>query len=125
MVVVMPAGHTRTAAGSGRVGGRTLRSRGDFLGSVVPYAEKRYRVVSGRENTAIAGLSMGGGQTLDIATSHLDKFGYVGVFSSGLFGVFVIPGPRHPAAPAWSKGSSEWEKRQTLRRSLTSRPGRG
>ena len=50
-----------------------------------------------REHRAIAGLSMGGGQTLNIAIAHLDKFGYIGVFSSGLFG---IAGPRRPGAEA-------------------------
>ena len=76
----------------------------------MPYMERHYRVAGGRENTAIAGLSMGGGQTLDIAIANGAKFGYVGVFSSGLFGVFTIPGRGAPP-PAWTKGSSEWERR--------------
>jgi enterochelin esterase family protein len=111
MIVVMPAGHTRVPAGAGVVSADANAAfSGDFMGSVVPYIEQHYRVASGRDNTAIAGLSMGGGQTLDIATANGAKFGYVGVFSSGLFGVFAIPG-RGAAPPAWSKGSSEWEKR--------------
>jgi enterochelin esterase-like enzyme len=110
MIVVMPAGHTRTPAGAGVVSAEANAAfSGDFLGSVVPYIEQHYRVATGRENTALAGLSMGGGQTLDIATAHLAKFGYVGVFSSGLFGVFT--GERGAPPPAWSKGSSDWEKR--------------
>jgi enterochelin esterase family protein len=40
-----------------------------------------------RKSTAIAGLSMGGAQTLDIAIQNLEDFGYVGVFSSGVFGI--------------------------------------
>jgi enterochelin esterase family protein len=111
MIVVMPAGHTRVPAGAGVVSADANAAfSGDFMGSVVPYIEQHYRVASGRDNTAIAGLSMGGGQTLDIATANGAKFGYVGVFSSGLFGVFAIPGRGAPP-PAWSKGSSEWEKR--------------
>src|SRR3712207_8824580 len=39
----------------------------DFTRDVVPYVERNYRVMKGRENRAIAGLSMGGGQTLNIA----------------------------------------------------------
>jgi enterochelin esterase family protein len=39
-----------------------------------------------RNGRAIAGLSMGGGQTLNIAIPNLDKFAYVGVFSAGLSG---------------------------------------
>ena len=111
MIVVMPAGHTRGAAGAGVVStDANAAFSGDFLGSIVPYVEQHYRVAAGRDNTAIAGLSMGGGQTLDIATANGAKFGYVGVFSSGLFGVFTAPGRGAPP-PAWTKGSSEWEKR--------------
>jgi len=85
MIVVMPAGHTRTPAGAGVVSADANAAfSGDFLGSVVPYIEQHYRVATGRENTALAGLSMGGGQTLDIATTNGAKFGYVGVFSMGL-----------------------------------------
>jgi enterochelin esterase-like enzyme len=110
MIVVMPAGHTPAAAGAGVVSADANAAfSGDFLGSVVPYVERHYRVSTGRENTALAGLSMGGGQTLDIATTNGAKFGYVGVFSSGLFGVFT--GGRGAPPPAWSKGSSDWEKR--------------
>jgi enterochelin esterase-like enzyme len=111
MIVVMPAGHTRGPAGAGVVSADANAAfSGDFTGSVMPYIEQHYRVASGRDNTAIAGLSMGGGQTLDIATANGGKFGYVGVFSSGLFGVFAVPGRGAPP-PAWTKGSSDWEKR--------------
>ncbi len=111
MVVVMPAGHTPApAAGNPVSASANAAFAGDFLGSVVPYVEKHYRVATDRASTAIAGLSMGGGQTLDIAASRLDKFGYVGVFSSGLFGVFSIPGRGAPPPAPWSPGSSDWEK---------------
>ena len=52
----------------------------------MPYVEKNFRVLPGRESHAIAGLSMGGGHTLAIGLPHLDKFSYVGVFSSGFLG---------------------------------------
>ena len=71
MIVVMPAGHTRRAAGAERRSpGANAAFAGDFVGSVVPYIEQHYRVATERDNTAIAGLSMGGGQTLDIAMAH-------------------------------------------------------
>ena len=110
MIVVMPAGHTPAPSTSVVSADANAAFSGDFMGSVVPYIEQHYRLAGGRDNTAIAGLSMGGGQTLDIATANGAKFGYVGVFSSGLFGVFTAPGRGAPP-PAWSKGSSEWEKR--------------
>jgi enterochelin esterase-like enzyme len=91
MLVVMPAGHT----GAFRFGPRGDRSfdrqmdefSEDFLKDVKPYIEKNYRVLADRAHRAIAGLSMGGAQTLNIAFSHLDDFAYVGVFSSGVFGI--------------------------------------
>lgn len=52
---------------------------------VVPFIEKTYRVKTGKENRAIAGLSMGGGHTVTATTEYPDVFGYIGVFSAGLF----------------------------------------
>ena len=60
----------------------------------MPYLEKHYRVFTDRARTAIAGLSMGGSQTLNISIPHLDRFAYVGVYSSGLIGEF--PGAAGP-----------------------------
>ena len=49
----------------------------------MPYVEKNYRVFTDRANRAIAGLSMGGGQTYYAAFNNIDKFAYVGSFSGG------------------------------------------
>jgi enterochelin esterase-like enzyme len=53
---------------------------------LIPMIDATYRTIPDREHRAMAGLSMGGGQTLGIGFAHLDKFGYLGVFSSGIFG---------------------------------------
>jgi enterochelin esterase-like enzyme len=58
----------------------------ELLKEVIPYVEKHYRVISNPDNRAIAGLSMGGGQTLRVATTHPDHFAYFAVWSAGLFG---------------------------------------
>jgi enterochelin esterase family protein len=55
-----------------------------LLKEVVPFVEWHYRVLSGRENRAIAGLSMGGGQTLRVLTTHPDQLVYVAIWSAGL-----------------------------------------
>jgi len=55
----------------------------DFNGDILPYVEKNYRVWTDRPRRAIAGLSMGGSQTLNAAFLNLAKFAYIGVFSSG------------------------------------------
>lgn len=85
MVVVMPAGHTRRGPG-GRGSGGADEFAQDFTQDIMPYVEANYRVKSGRENRAIAGLSMGGAQTLNIAMLKPESFAYIGVLSSGVFG---------------------------------------
>jgi enterochelin esterase family protein len=90
MIVAMPAGHTgsfrfRGAPGSGA--NRRDEFSEDFVHDLKPYVEKHYRVLADRAHRAIAGLSMGGMQTLNIAFGHLDDYGYIGVFSSGIFGI--------------------------------------
>ncbi|OGX83167.1 alpha/beta hydrolase [Hymenobacter coccineus] len=54
----------------------------DLLTDLIPYIEKTYKPLTTRENRAIAGLSMGGGQSLDFGLGNLDKFAWVGGFSS-------------------------------------------
>jgi enterochelin esterase-like enzyme len=54
----------------------------DLLKDIIPFMESHYSVVADREHRAIAGLSMGGGQSLDFGLAHLDTFAYVGGFSS-------------------------------------------
>jgi enterochelin esterase-like enzyme len=80
---------------------------------LMPFMEKNYAVATGRKNTAIAGLSMGGRESLYIGFTLPEKFGYIGAFSPapGIFayqnfGVsepglfteenFVLP-PEYPA----------------------------
>jgi len=64
----------------------TLQERftNELLKEVVPYVEKNFRVLPGRENRAIAGLSMGGGQTLRVVTTNPDQFAYAAVWSAGV-----------------------------------------
>ena len=89
MIVVMPAGHTGPFGIGTRGAGGAVNARGpgfeeDFVKDIRPYIEKHYRVIADRQHRAIAGLSMGGAQTLTISLNDLGEWGYVGVFSSGL-----------------------------------------
>ena len=107
MIVVMPAGHTRTQ------GNPSTSAFGDpfvndFVTDVMPYVEKNYRVFTDRADTAIAGLSMGGGQTLNVLMSHPERFAYVGVYSAGLF--FQVGGRGGAASPS-PLDQEELEKR--------------
>ena len=54
----------------------------DLLKDLIPFIEKKYPVLKDREHRAIAGLSMGGGQSLNFGLGNLDKFAWVGGFSS-------------------------------------------
>jgi enterochelin esterase family protein len=56
----------------------------ELLKEVVPTVEKTLRVREGAENRALAGLSMGGGQTTNVLTSHPDQFAYAGIWSAGV-----------------------------------------
>ncbi len=102
MIIVMPAGHTRRGAAAAGAIGRTATDEfvKDFVTDVMPYVEKNYRVLTDRSNTAIAGLSMGGNHALQVGIPHLSRFGYIGVYSSGLLGAFPgLGGGRRGAAP--------------------------
>lgn len=54
----------------------------DLLNDLIPFIEETYPVHTNRENRALAGLSMGGGQSLNFGLGNLDRFSWVGGFSS-------------------------------------------
>lgn len=58
----------------------------DLLHNVIPFVEKQYRALAKPDDRALAGLSMGGGQTLQIGLTHLDTFHSLGAFSAGMRG---------------------------------------
>jgi enterochelin esterase-like enzyme len=78
MIVVMPTGK-----GDGSDDFARFAAFEDILfNDLIPYIEKTYSVATDRENRAIAGLSMGGGQTFNFGFTHIDKFAYIGPFSA-------------------------------------------
>jgi len=89
MVVVMPAGHTGPFSFAMMNRGSSQPTRDefveDFLNDIKPYVEKNFRVFTDRQHRAIAGLSMGGTQSLNIAIPNLKEYSAIGVFSSGIF----------------------------------------
>lgn len=93
MILVLPNGNATTnTTGGGGPGGGGGRAAGfggwgkpfenDLLHDIIPYIEAHYSVKADRENRALAGLSMGGGQSLNIGLGHLETFAWVGGFSS-------------------------------------------
>ena len=79
----MPFGHA-VPFGSGRElqAKNTPLFEQDLLEETIPFVESKYRVAADSRNRAIAGLSMGGGQSLAIGLGHLDLFSAIGIFSS-------------------------------------------
>ena len=85
MIIVMPYGHVPRIEGENyRSRGRTNRFEKYLLNDLIPFVEGNYRVAKGSQNRAMAGLSMGGAQSIYIGLKHLDKFSAVGVFSMGV-----------------------------------------
>ncbi len=88
MIVVMPNGR---AMKDDRAGGNIMEPEKvqafatfeqDLLNDLIPFIEKEYPALTDREHRAIAGLSMGGGQSLNFGLGNLDRFAWVGGFSS-------------------------------------------
>lgn len=78
----MGAGARGPAAGARDFGGWGTPFDNDLLKDIIPYIESHYPVYADRERRALAGLSMGGGQALNIGLAHVDTFAWVGGFSS-------------------------------------------
>lgn len=98
MIVVMTNGNANQAGAQNEVspitstGGQDMasyqRTAGKFeehlVKDVVPFIEKNYRTLTGKDNRAIAGLSMGGGHTQTITNNNPGMFSYIGVYSMGI-----------------------------------------
>ena len=86
MIVVLPNGRAmKDDSATGDVYGKAAAFatfEQDLLKDLIPYVEKTYPVIKDSEHRAIAGLSMGGGQSLNFGLGNLDKFAWVGGFSS-------------------------------------------
>lgn len=63
-----------------------------LVADILPFVEKNYNVIKNRKGRAVAGLSMGGGQSFFIAFRNVNVFANVGIFSSGLIGSAAIGG---------------------------------
>ena len=86
MIVVMPNGRAATDVTVSTPWNQQFKAfevfENDLLKDIIPHIESRYSVKTGSGNRALAGLSMGGGQSLNFGLKHLDTFGWVGGFSS-------------------------------------------
>jgi enterochelin esterase family protein len=69
MIIVMPYGNVRPSP--------MADFTKDFINDIIPFVEANYPVVKGSRGRAVAGFSVGGGQTLNIGLTNTDKFSYV------------------------------------------------
>ena len=81
MIVVMPNGTIHTSSLEGEV---PLFAK-DLMNDIIPFIESNYRVIADKDHRALAGLSMGGLETLEAGLNNFRSFGYLWVLSSGWF----------------------------------------
>ncbi len=92
MIVVMeqgyatPPGVVQATATQGRGNGQPSVFEQVVVDDLIAMIDSNYRTLADRDHRAMAGLSMGGGQTLQITLTHMDKFSWIGSFSSPLRG---------------------------------------
>lgn len=98
MIIAMPFGQAvpRSASFEDLRTKNTPLFERDFFTDIMPLVESTYRIQADRGHRAMAGLSMGGGQTDQIGLNRLDLFSHIGIFSAGR-GDFA---ERHPALAA-------------------------
>jgi enterochelin esterase family protein len=83
MIVVMPFGHAVPFGAPREVQAKNTDTYEQYiLQDVMPLVRSKYRIIGTRDKTAIAGLSMGGGQAMGIGMKHLDLFSAIGSFSA-------------------------------------------
>jgi len=93
LIIVMPHGHaSRPGIKLRELDGENWSEENfnsvysDFFQTLIPFVEENYTIANRHEDWAIAGLSMGGGQSLRIGLNHPDRFATIGAFSSGVSG---------------------------------------
>ena len=84
LIIAMPYGHTPSAPPIRGSIGRYESFERDLIEDVIGYVQKNYRVRTDQKNRAVTGLSMGGGQSLTIGLGNLERFGWIGAFSSAV-----------------------------------------
>jgi enterochelin esterase-like enzyme len=94
-IIVFPSGNATATMVDEKQGDRTQESYGaayqeDLLKDIIPFVESHFSVYTDRDHRAIAGMSMGSGQTLNIGLTNLDKFAWIA-------SVAAAPNTRPPA----------------------------
>ena len=96
MLIVMDNGYASRpgqtdASPDPRASGNISAFEDVIVKDVIPMIDSTFRTIADREHRAMAGLSMGGNQTLRLTTHNLDKFAYIGGFSGTMNGLSTDP----------------------------------
>ena len=124
MIVVMPdnraSAHPHPPQDKREEAEEYNRFEGELLGDVIPFVESHYPAIAEPRGRALAGLSIGGGQALNIGLAHPDTFTWVGAFSAGGIhprrAAFLLdhPASAKPLRLLWiscgDKDSDKWER---------------
>ena len=94
----------------GHMDPKPVASMEESFPDVVKYVEKNYRVLKGKKNRAICGLSMGGGHSFAISRMYPDMFDYVGLFSAAIF----MKGSNDPQSTALEQMKQDKELNQQI-----------
>jgi len=86
MIIAMTNGNVETGMPGGYNNEALQVGADELFTDVLPVIENNYRVYTDQQHRAVGGLSMGGGQSFYIGLRNVDKFDWIGVFSTGLFG---------------------------------------
>jgi enterochelin esterase-like enzyme len=115
MIIVMPNGSmpratTQPATRPAQLPMADNRFTDELMNDVIPLVEKTFRVAVGAEHRALAGLSMGGGQTLRVLAARPEHFTHYAIWSAGV---------NRTPADNWAYGNSAFlAKAEALNRSI-------
>jgi enterochelin esterase family protein len=105
MIIVMPDGHAGPFSEEPDEDTAIERAVEEFVqefdADILPETERRFRVLPDADHRAIAGLSMGGEQVLNVLVNKPGQFGFGGVFSAGIFA--LVPDSGGPADHSWEE----------------------
>lgn len=131
MIVVMPNGNPNCEAAPGEwskgmykpsfmghMSPKPVASMEESFPDIVKYVESHYRVLKGKKNRAICGLSMGGGHSFAISKMYPDMFDYVGLFSAAIF----LSGSNDPQQTALDRMNSDPQFNKDLAALFAARP---
>lgn len=131
MIVVMTNGNTDCAAAPGEWaagmykpsftgrGGQSKADMDESFKDVMSYVESHYRILPGKKNHAVCGLSMGGLHTYQISKMYPDTFDYIGLFSAL---IQLSPAPLHGGAEAFSNTTVDDKVAQQLAQLFAAKP---